>query len=120
MFDLIETIRLANNRGSAGFRKKNMPGLLFKYFLDMKQVLSECKRVLKPGAWCVLIVGNNVTYADNRSIVIDTDYQLCEIALQLGFLIQEVIPITVTTENMRHINHAIRDNSVIILKSPER
>ena len=61
--DLISKIYHLNHKTDAGFRRRNLPPLLYKYFHDMKQVFVGMQEVLKPGASAFVVVGNNHTIA---------------------------------------------------------
>lgn len=105
-----------NASAEVGFRRKNMAALLYQYFSDMRQVMNEAHRVLKPGGRFALVVGNNVTTAGGERIDIETDVYLGLIGRELGFGLLENLPITVTTEDLAHSKNAIRENTVIILE----
>ena len=55
--------------------------LLRKYLLEMKQVISEMNRVLKPGKAAVIVVGPSIM----RGLEIATHEYLAEIGETLGF-----------------------------------
>ncbi len=55
--------------------------VLHRYFWEMTQVLGELRRVLKPGAAAVLVVGSNVM----RGRDTETHHCLADIATHLGF-----------------------------------
>jgi site-specific DNA-methyltransferase (cytosine-N4-specific) len=53
-----------------GFRRIAVPGLLYKYFVDMRATFRAVRSVLKPGAPFALVVGHNRTSfggVDSRS-----------------------------------------------------
>lgn len=61
-------------------------GILYRYAQDMKGVVAELHRVLKPNSLAVLVVGNSTvrgTFVDNASVV-------RRAAEQLGFVTQEI------------------------------
>ena len=82
---LIERIDRLNQAGSAGFRRRNLPALLAKYFFDMREVLSGMAALLRPGGTMFLVVGNNRTTAGGELVEIHTANHLGQIATQLGF-----------------------------------
>lgn len=53
-----ETVEVAKLPAS-GFRKQRTPYLLFAYFRDMKAVLGQIAKVLRPGGQFALVVGDN-------------------------------------------------------------
>lgn len=114
--DIIEVIHELNNTNNVGFRRKNMASLLYKYFSDMTYVLSNLNRLLKPNGSVFLVIGNNVTSSGETKINIETTRMLVETGEYLGWSLQEEIPITVTSENLKHISNTIKQNSILWFK----
>jgi len=82
---VIERIERLNTAGEAGFRRRNLPALLSKYFFDMREVMQQTLSLLRPGGALFLVIGNNRTTAGGRPIEIRTADQLGELAESLGF-----------------------------------
>lgn len=82
---LIRRIEFQNAGSDAGFRKRNLPALLAKYFLDMRLVLQGIKKLLKPGCPAFVVVGNNHTTAGGERIEIATSSLLSELGSMVGF-----------------------------------
>ena len=57
----------------------------FKFFNDMRLALSEMHRVLKKGAKCAIIIGNNNYKLDGNYAEVKNDEVLKQIALGIGF-----------------------------------
>lgn len=96
-----------------GFRRKNMPALLLRFFQDMKQVLKRCHFVLRNGGEAMFVVGDNRMRVDHEYERIPTTDFLQEIAMHCGFRFMEHIDISVTTENTVHIKNAITKNRIL-------
>jgi DNA modification methylase len=99
-----------------GFRRRNMPALLARFFDDMQSVLANVQTALKPGADAMVVMGSNATSVGEDPIPIPTSRLVADVALDLGLDLVEEIPITVTTENLVHIKNAIRGNVVLRLR----
>jgi DNA modification methylase len=99
-----------------GFRRKNVPSLLSRFFIDMKSVLSNCYYLLKDGGEAMIVIGDNTTSNNGNTIRIPTTDFIEIIGNDFGLETMERIPITVTTENMIHIKNAITKNLVIRMK----
>ena len=82
---VIERIERLNTAGEAGFRRRNLPALLSKYFFDMREVMRQTLSLLRPSGALFLVIGNNRTTAGGRPIEIRTADQLGELAESLGF-----------------------------------
>jgi site-specific DNA-methyltransferase (cytosine-N4-specific) len=83
--ELIEKIARLNTVHPVGFRRKNLPALLAKYFLDMRSVLNGCFHALRPGGKAFFVVGNNHTVAGGEKVEIPTDQLLGQLAEKSGF-----------------------------------
>lgn len=105
------------NRGDdAGFRRKNMPALLLRYFRDIRQTLEQVKRVMKQGAFAYYVVGDSRTKIQGEWFAIPTCQHVNQIADELGFEVLPYIPIDVTTERSLHMKNAITENDILIFK----
>jgi hypothetical protein len=102
-----------------GFRRKNMPSLLLRFFLGMHSVLMHSARLLRTGAQAMIVIGDNRISIDGREERIATTDFIEEIAVSTGLTAIERIDISVTTENLVHIRNAITKNVVLRLKRNE-
>lgn len=116
--ETIKHIYDLNHNAQVGFRRKNTPSLLYRYFMDMRTAMSQMHRLLKENGICMIIIGDNITTAGNAKcqIPIPTGRFLRLIAEDIGFKTEEEIPITVSRENVAHFRHAITKNKVLIFK----
>jgi DNA modification methylase len=80
---LIAKIDKLNHGTDVGFRRRNLPALLSKYFFDMHDVLAGVRAVLKPGGHAFIVVGNNHTIAGGQRVDIQTAGLLSDIAAAL-------------------------------------
>ena len=116
--ETIKRIYDLNHNAQVGFRRKNTPSLLYRYFMDMRTAMLQMHRLLKKNGVCMIIIGDNTTTAGDVKcqIPIPTAQFLRLIAEDIGFQTQEEIPITVSRENVAHFRHAITRNKVLIFK----
>lgn len=106
------------NKADVGFRRRNLPALLLRFFTDMQQVLFNCHQVLKPGGEAMIVIGDNTTTINRNCKRIPTTEFVLDIGETVGFEVIEQIPITVTTEKLVHIKNAITKNMVLRLQKP--
>ena len=99
-----------------GFRRKNTPALLYKYFMDMMLCLKEMRRVLKTGKLLIIIVGENRTKIGEKIIRIDTDDIIAKMAKKLGFKLLEKIPVTPPPKHAIHRKQAIMTETIQVFK----
>jgi site-specific DNA-methyltransferase (cytosine-N4-specific) len=89
---VIDRIHRLNESSEAGFRRRNLPALLARYFLDMRQVFQNITALLKPGASAYVVIGNNHTIAGGQHVDIETDRLLGVIGQSVGLTLEQTIP----------------------------
>src|SRR5206468_2455561 len=90
--NLISQIQTLNQDTDAGFRRLNLPSLLYKYFDDMRQVFEGMRKILKARGSAFVVVGNNHTLAGGKRVEITTVRLLADVAEAVGFEMVEEIP----------------------------
>ena len=113
VMNLIESIDKLNSSANVGFRRRNLPALLGKYFIDMRKVLIEIKEVLKPGAPAYIVIGNNHTIAGGQRVDIDTSLLLAEIAEQIGLIPKEHIPMEMLVSRDIFRRNAVASETIL-------
>jgi len=113
---LIHKIENLNKGTDAGFRRKNLPALLSKYFFDMSLVLQNTKQLLKKGGTAFFVVGNNHTIAGGERIDILTADLLEEVADHLNFAISPSISMETLVSRDIFRNNASESEKILILK----
>ena len=85
--NLIDTLAKVNHRAEVGFRRRNLPALLAKYFLDMTDTLHSAHQMMQPGSYAFYVVGNNSTTVNgNQRIEIPTNEFLWQIGKRVGWV----------------------------------
>ncbi len=111
--DLVSTIYRLNQKSDVGFRRRNLPSLLYKYFHDMKQVFAGMQNVLKPGASAFVVVGNNHTIAGGRRVDIATVDLLQDVATSVGFKTVETFEMEMLVSRDIFKKNAIDSESIL-------
>ncbi len=89
---LINLIGESNHGEGVGFRRRNLPALLGKYFLCMLDAMRSARQLMKPGAFGYYVVGNNSTKVGGEKIEIPTDRFLFDLGAAAGWKPIERIP----------------------------
>ena len=110
----IRDVYKANHEADVGFRRANMAALLWRFFVDMRDNLSQVARVLKPGAKAIYVVGDSRTKAGHDWVRIPTCEYIQQIGEVIGLRHEHTLNIDVSTENYKHIRNAITKNRVIV------
>uniref|UniRef100_UPI0018E217E8 hypothetical protein n=1 Tax=Kamptonema formosum TaxID=331992 RepID=UPI0018E217E8 len=79
-----QELRGAIDTSRDGFRRQNVPALLYKYLADMAVMFGEVGELLGAGAPFALVVGRNKTVLGGRSFTIDTPDLLALLAVDRG------------------------------------
>lgn len=109
-------IRTENQSEGVGFRRDNMPALLWRYFIDIKLTLTQVSRLLKSGGRAYYVVGDSKTKLGEEWFAIETCRHISDIANSIGFIVHKPIDIDVTTERMMHMKHSITKNQVLVFE----
>ncbi len=114
---LIEEVAAANHRDGIGFRRRNLPALLSRYYLAMRESLGATRRLMKNGGFGFYIVGSNSTRVDGRRIDIPTERFLAQIAVEAGWQHVESIPMELArSRDIFRENRGSRE-AILVLKA---
>ena len=100
-----------------GFRKRAVPGLLAKYYLDMENSFKTIKSLLAEGKYYLLFVGVNHTTIGGKKTIIPTPTYLSQIAENIGWTVQEKIPLQTYRRYGINKSNAIEKETLLILKN---
>lgn len=99
-----------------GFRKRAVPSLLYRYFLQMKNMFEKVEQKLKPNSHYALIVGHNHTTIGGIRTDINTPELLVEIAESIGLELSENTPLEVYHRYGINSQNAVNKESLIVFK----
>lgn len=102
---------------TAGFRRRQAPAVLLRYFLAMHDVLTNVAAHLARGANCWLVLGDSRSTIGGQSWTIPTVDEVASIAQRCGLHLRDRLPITVTREDVLHSRHAITRNEILQLQA---
>jgi site-specific DNA-methyltransferase (cytosine-N4-specific) len=109
--------RLAEVQAGAGFRRRAVPGLLYRYFAGMRSALDALSGALVDGDRAVFIVGaNRTTTTDGISFDIDTPRLLAAVAEEVGFEVTEILALDAFPRFGLHRANGIDSESAVLLR----
>ena len=100
-----------------GFRRRSVPILLYRYFTGMREAMRSVRQVLRPSAPFALIVGCNHTVLGGERFEIDTPAHLGNMAVEMGWRIEEVIPLQTYQRYGYHAKNAIARETLLLLRN---
>lgn len=113
---LIDHIYEANKDADVGFRRRNMPALLFKYFYDMTLVLQSLANILRKDGWAFVVIGNNRTKAGGEWVSIRSNDLLAEIGAREGFELEMRIGMEMVDTYDIFSGNAIETESILCFR----
>lgn len=99
-----------------GFRRRNVPALVYKYLADMALTFDLVRSVLRPQGRYALLVGRNSTQLQGQEIVIDTPQLLAEVAQSRGWQVEETLAFETYHRFDVHQHNSIREEVLLILR----
>lgn len=115
---LISKIHRLNQKAPVGFRRRNLPSLLYKYFIDMRSVFAGMRTALKPRASAFVVVGNNHTFAGGKRVDILTAELLSDLSKDVGFEEAARIPMEMLVSREIFKKNAIESEYILHLVNP--
>lgn len=102
-----------------GFRRKNVPALLFRYFRDMRAVFASMIQHVRPGGFFAALVGPNKSTLGGEVIEIDTPSLLAAVAERVGWQCSELVQLDAYQRFDLHRSNSITREALIVLRRPE-
>ena len=116
---LVQKVSTLNSQIEVGFRRRNLPALLTKYFIDMQQVFEGMSTVLRPGSPAFVVIGNNHTIAGGERVEIETANLLVDIASAVGMEFERRIPMEMLVSRDIFKNNAVASEEILCFRSPD-
>lgn len=113
---LILEVEELNTQREVGFRRRNLAALLSKYFLDMRLVMANVRRLLKTGRPAYVVVGDNHTIAGNERVDIRTAQLLMDLADCAGLRPESSIAMEMLISRDIFRKNAVASESVLCLR----
>ena len=100
-----------------GFRRRNVPALVYKYLVDMAQMFKSVRKVVRRGGSYTLLVGKNTTTLRGEKIQIDTPQLLSKVAVSRGWHVEEKLSFETYHRFDLHQSNSIREEVLLILRN---
>ena len=107
----------AADHADHGFRRRNVPGLVYKYFSEMSETFRAVRNLVRRGGSYALVIGSNKTNLQGEEIVIDTPSLLGDLAESCGWNIAQVIDLDTYHRYDVHQKNSIRSEVLLLLRN---
>jgi site-specific DNA-methyltransferase (cytosine-N4-specific) len=108
-------LEVANHR-SHGFRRRNVPALVYKYLAEMGTMFSSVLNVMRLNGRYALLVGRNSTELRGEETLIDTPQMLAEVAVSRGWAVEEKLSFDTYQRFDVHQSNSIREEILLVLR----
>lgn len=88
---LIDKLAKLYHNETVGFRRRNLPALLAKYYLDMTDSMRSTHEMMRPNSYAFYVTGNNSTKGNGDPIEIPTNEFLWQIGKKVGWTQEKLI-----------------------------
>lgn len=112
---VLNHIELTNRASNAGFRRRAVPPLLYRYFAHMGETLDALAKTMRPGEHVVMVVGSNRTGSAEQQIEIQTPELLGQLAATRGFEYTERIPLETWARYGMHSKNAVNAEDAVVM-----
>lgn len=113
---LVDRIYHLNESAEVGFRRRNLPALLARYFMDMRQVFHNITELLSPGGYAYVVIGNNHTIAGGQRVDIETDRLLGLIGQSVGLTLDQAIPMEMLVSRDIFKKNAVASETILCFR----
>jgi len=115
---LIDRIERLNRSTDVGFRRRNVPPLLARYFLDMGEVFRAFLGLLRTGAPAYVVVGNNHTFAGGERIDIETHDLLAQLGESVGLSLDDSVQMQMLTSRDIFKKNTGNSETILMFRRP--
>lgn len=99
-----------------GFRKRNVPALVYQYLTDMQLALRGLAETADEECIVAMVIGPNRTRLGGEETIIDTPSLLADIAVSTGWVPTDTVPLDAFHRFDLHSANSIREEVLLILR----
>ncbi len=118
VIDLCRELLSAAGGEDNGFRRRNRPALVYRYFRNMAAFFTNLYQFMNPGGKVALVVGPSRTILSGREYVIDTPRLLASIARRCGYVLDMMIKMDTYPRYDLHQQNSIESEMLTVFVAP--
>lgn len=115
VLEVLNLIESNNRKTDAGFRRRAVPTLLYRYFAQMGQTLDALAATMASGENVVMVVGNNRTGSGAYQVEIRTPELLGRLSESRGFSYTERIRLETWARFGMHSKNAVNSEDAVVM-----
>ena len=115
---ICKTLLDAYDPDGDGFRRRNTPAVVYRYFAGMTRAMSLTAQCLKPGGSLAFVAGPNRTSLGGTEFVIDTPALLTAIGEHVGLSFSELHDLESYSRYDVHSRNSIRTEQLLVMQRP--
>ena len=115
---LCKTLKRAYDPNSDGFRRRNTPTVVYRYFSGMTRVMAAAEKHLRKGGWMAFIIGPNRTSLGGKDFLIDTPTLLAATGTHVGLELCEIHELNAYSRYDAHSRNSIREERLLVMRRP--
>jgi Putative RNA methylase family UPF0020 len=116
LLKLLAAIDDQNNEFGAGFRRRAVPPLLYRYFASIRTAMNAWSAYMQPGERAVLVVGRNRTGPRGNQLLINTPEILADVAVECGFRLADMIALETWPRYGMHAHNGVNTELAVVLE----
>lgn len=116
VWELCKELKQAYDPEGDGFRRRNTPAVVYRYFAGMTRVMAETERHLREGGQLAFIIGPNKTTLGGREFLIDTPSLLAATGTHVGLQLSEIHELNAYTRYDAHSRNSIREERLLLMR----
>ena len=101
-----------------GFRRRNTPAVVYRYFAGMTRVMAMAEKYLSKGGWLAFIVGPNRTTLGGVKFLIDTPALLAATGNHVGLQFRNMHELNAYSRYDVHSRNSIREERLLVMQRP--
>ena len=116
VWELCNRLKHAYDPDTDGFRRRNTPAVVYRYFAGMTQVMATAQRYLTKGGWLAFIVGPNRTSLGGAKFLIDTPALLAATGTYVGLDLKDMYELNAYSRYDVHSRNSIREERLLVMR----
>ena len=111
-----KSLKEAYDPDNDGFRRRNTPAVLYRYFAGMSRVMAMAVKYLRRGGWVAFIVGPNRTSLGGEQFLIDTPTLLAATGAHVGLQLCDMYQLNAYSRYDVHSRNSIREERLLVMQ----